>query len=65
MTSGEKTQRHCIAVVLVNITLTLAALGAHALAASTSPTRESTFERQKPRLSNWPTPSHDGDLPQA
>jgi hypothetical protein len=52
---------------MTNIALALVALGAHWLMTPVTQTQkqDSSFERQKPQVSDWPPHNHDNESPQA
>lgn len=51
---------------MTNIAVTVVALGAYALMTPVPrATQGSTFEHQKPQVSDWPPHSHDNEPPQA
>jgi hypothetical protein len=66
VTGSNEHRRHrgCVRLVLLNILITLAALGAHAMRPPAHLHR-SHFEPQNPQLSDWPPHNHSTDLPTA
>jgi hypothetical protein len=63
----DRRLRGCLAIVMTNIAVALVALGAHWLITPVTQTQkqDSTFERQKPQVSDWPPHNHDNESPQA